>query len=64
MLANKKSIYRKYRLHQKIKGLYRYQSSIKTIFVPYDDDLQNKNILELQRNYNYQIQLEITTDDN
>lgn len=59
MTANKKIIYRKYRLHQKIKGLYRCQSSIKTIFVPCDDDLQNKYVLELQRNYNYQIQLEI-----
>jgi hypothetical protein len=61
MKATKKSIYRKYRLHQKIKELYRYQSSTKTIFVPYDENLQNKYILELQRNYNYQIQLEIPT---
>ncbi len=59
MIADKKSIYRKYRLHQKIKGLFRYQSSTKTIFVPYNDDLQNKFLLELQNNYNYQIQLEI-----
>jgi hypothetical protein len=59
MIANKKIIYRKYRLHQKIKGLYRYQSSAKTIFVPCNEDLQNKYLLELQNNYNYQIQLEI-----
>lgn len=59
MKESKISIYRKYRLHQKIKELYRYQSSTKTIFVPYDEDLQNKYILELQKNYNYQIQLEI-----
>lgn len=59
MIATKKSTYRKYRLHQKIKKMYRYQSSTKTIFVPYTDDLQNKYILELQRNYDYQIQLEI-----
>jgi hypothetical protein len=59
MIADKKSIYRKYRLHQKIKGLYRYQYITKTIFVPCNDDLQNKYLLELQNNYNYQIQLEI-----
>ena len=61
MIATKKSTYRKYRLHQKIKKLYRYQSGTKTVFVPFDDDLQNKYILELQRDYNYQIQLEIPT---
>jgi hypothetical protein len=59
MITDKKSIYRKYRLHQKIKKMYRYQYNTKTIFVPYDEDLQNKYILELQRNYDYQIQLEI-----
>lgn len=58
-IISKKRLYRKYRLHQKIKGLYRFKSSCKTIFVPYDDDLLNKHLLELQNNYNYQIQLEI-----
>jgi hypothetical protein len=62
MIATKKSIYRKYRLHQKIKKLYRYQSSTKTIFVPYNEDLRNKDIIELQTKYNYQIQLEIPTE--
>ncbi len=59
MTATKKSIYRKYRLHQNIKKMYRYQSSTKTIFVPCDDDLKNKYLTELQSNYGYQIQLEI-----
>lgn len=59
MIATKKSTYRKYRLHQKIKKLYRYKSGTKMVFVPFDDDLKNKYLLELQRVYNYQIQLEI-----
>ncbi|MCV9934438.1 hypothetical protein OIU80_19330 [Flavobacterium sp. LS1R47] len=51
---------RRYRLHQKIgKVGVRYNSNLKTIYVPFDDDLQNKDILELQKNFNYQIQLEI-----
>jgi hypothetical protein len=62
MIATKKSIYRKYRLHQKIKKMYRYEYSTKTIFVPYDEDLSNKYIIELQKKYNYQIQLEIPTE--
>jgi hypothetical protein len=56
---DKKKLYRKYRLHQKIKGLYRFKPSCKIIFVPFDDDLQNKYLNELQTSYNYQIQLEI-----
>ncbi|KIA99258.1 hypothetical protein OA93_06415 [Flavobacterium sp. KMS] len=51
---------RRYRLHQKIgKEGVKYNAYLKTIYVPFDDDLQNKDILELQRNFNYQIQLEI-----
>lgn len=51
---------RRYRLHQKIgKVGVRYNSNLKTIYFPFDDDLQNKDILELQKNFNYQIQLEI-----
>lgn len=51
---------RRYRLHQKIgKAGVRYNPSVKTIYVPFDDDLQNKDILELQKDFNYQIQLEI-----
>lgn len=51
---------RRYRLHQKLrKAGVKFKSNIKTVFVPYDDDLQNKDIIELQKSYNYQIQLEI-----
>lgn len=51
---------RRYRLHQKLrKAGVRFNSNIHTVYVPYDDDLQNKDIIELQKKYNYQIQLEI-----
>lgn len=51
---------RRYRLHQKLrKAGVRFNPSIKTVFVPHDDDLLNKDIKELQKIYNYQIQLEI-----
>lgn len=51
---------RRYRLHQKLrKAGVRFSSNIKTVFVPYDDDLQNRDIKELQKIYNYQIQFEI-----
>jgi hypothetical protein len=56
---NKQKSNRKYKLHQRIKELYRFEPNCKTIFVPFDDDLKNKYVLELQNNYNYQIQLEI-----
>ncbi len=51
---------RRYRLHQKLrKAGVRFSANIKTVFVPYDDDLQNRDIKELQKIYNYQIQFEI-----
>lgn len=51
---------RRYRLHQKLrKAGVRFTSNIKTVFVPYDHDLQNEDIKELQKVYNYQIQFEI-----
>lgn len=51
---------RRYRLHQKLrKAEIRFSSSSKTVFVPFDNDLQNKDVKELQNEYNYQIQLEI-----
>jgi hypothetical protein len=51
---------RRYRLHQKlVRAGVKYSPDIKTIYVPYYDDFQNKDVLELQKNYNYQIQLEI-----
>lgn len=51
---------RRYRLHQKIrKAGVRFSSNSKTVFLPFDNDLQNRDIKELQNEYNYQIQLEI-----
>jgi hypothetical protein len=51
---------RRYRLHQKLrKAGVRFDSDIKTVYVPYDDALQNKDMRELQNNFNYQIQFEI-----
>lgn len=51
---------RRYRLHQKLKKAnVRFSSNSKTVFVPFDYELQNKDIKELQNEYNYQIQLEI-----
>jgi len=51
---------RRYRLHQKLrKADVRFRCSSKTVFVPFDYDLQNRDIKELQNEYNYQIQLEI-----
>lgn len=51
--------YKRYRLHQKIKGIYRYQAISKTIYVPSTDDLTNKYLRELYENHNYSIQFEI-----
>jgi hypothetical protein len=51
---------RRYRLHQKLrKAGVRFNPNIKTVYVPYDDALQNKDMRELQNNFNYQIQFEI-----
>ena len=51
---------RRYRLHQKLRKVgVRFSANIKNVFVPYNDDLQNKDIKELQKIYNYQIQFEI-----
>lgn len=51
---------RRYRLHQKLKKAgVRFDSDIKTVYVPYDDALQNKDMKELQNKFNYQIQFEI-----
>ncbi|OXE99993.1 hypothetical protein BC749_108174 [Flavobacterium araucananum] len=51
---------RRYRLHQKLRRAnVRFSSNLKTVFVPFDNDLQNRDIKELQNEYNYQIQLEI-----
>lgn len=51
---------RRYRLHQKLrKADVRFSSNSKTVFLPFDSDLQNRDIKELQNEYNYQIQMEI-----
>jgi hypothetical protein len=51
---------RRYRLHQKLrKAAVRFSSNSKTVFLPFDSDLQNRDIKELQNEYNYQIQMEI-----
>ncbi|SHM72340.1 hypothetical protein SAMN05444484_108243 [Flavobacterium chilense] len=59
MVTEKKKQNRRYRLHRKIKELYRYQSSSKIIYVPSTDDLTNKDLRELYENHNYSIQFEI-----
>jgi hypothetical protein len=56
---DKKKKYRRYRLHRKIKGVYRYEFRSKIIYVPNTDDLTNKYLRELYENYNYSIQFEI-----
>lgn len=50
---------RKYKLHQKIKTLFRYTSKGKTVYVPYDFANDNPAVQELQSKYNYQIQYSI-----
>jgi hypothetical protein len=51
---------RRYRLHQKLaKAGVRYNPNLKTIYVPWDFQMKNKDLNELQNNYCYQIQLEI-----
>lgn len=50
---------RRYKLHQKIKGKYRYEAQKKTVYVPHDDDLENKDLNELKTKFHYNIQLEI-----
>ena len=51
---------RKYRLHQKlIKAGVKYNPNLKTIYVPWDYAIENKDLKELQNNFSYQIQLEI-----
>ena len=51
---------RRYRLHQKlIKAGVKYNPNLKTIYVPWDYESENKDLKELQNNFSYQIQLEI-----
>ena len=47
-------------LHQKlIKAGVKYNPNLKTIYVPWDYAIENKDLKELQNNFSYQIQLEI-----
>lgn len=51
---------RKYRLHQKIKKAgFRYTPSLKTVYANFDYGNDNKDIIELQNDFAYQVQLEI-----
>ena len=53
-------INRRYRLHQKLKraGL-RYSAMLRTIYVPWDFEMENDDLKELQNDFSYQIQFEI-----
>jgi hypothetical protein len=59
MDIDKKKKYRIYRLHQKIKGVYRFDIKEKTIYVPDLEKVTNKYIIELSEKFNYSIQFEI-----
>ena len=55
-----KSNNRRYYLHSKIKKKgYRYSSILKTVYIPYDLENIDNNVLELQKKFNYSIQTEI-----
>lgn len=57
---SKKIKNRKYYLHQKIKKLnFKYNSSEKTIYIPFNNDIESKYIEELKQNFNYSIQITI-----
>lgn len=47
---------RKYYLHQKIKHLFRYSSKRKIIIATIEYNGGNKDVEELQSNYNYSVQ--------
>jgi len=53
-------INRRYRLHQKLKraGL-KYSAMLRTIYVPWDFEMENDDLKELQNDFSYQIQFEI-----
>lgn len=50
---------RRYKLHQRIKGKYRYEPQQKTVYVPFDDEQADKAVNELKNRFNYNIQTEI-----
>ena len=51
---------RRYRLHQKIRraGL-RYSATLRTVYVPWNFEIGNADLKELQNDFSYQIQFEI-----
>ena len=53
-------INRRYRLHQKLRraGL-RYSATLRTIYVPWNFEIENADLKELQKDFSYQIQFEI-----
>lgn len=51
---------RRYRLHQKLaKAGVKYNPILKTIYMPWNYEIENSDLKELQKDFNYQIQLEI-----
>ena len=50
---------RRYRLHQRIKNLYRYSAINKTIYVPFDKEVSEEPVIELKTKFNYSVQVEI-----
>ena len=53
-------INRRYRLHQKLRraGL-RYSAMLRTVYVPWNFEIENADLKELQDDFSYQIQFEI-----
>mgnify|MGYP007094616139 FL=1 len=51
---------RRYRLHQKLRraGL-RYSATLRTVYVPWNFEIENADLKELQDDFSYQIQFEI-----
>jgi len=39
---------RRYYLHQKIKKLFKYSASKKTVFINWDQEVQNRHLIELK----------------
>lgn len=59
MIRNSK-INRRYRLHQKLRRVgLRYNATLRTIYVPWNFEIENTDLKELQNDYSYQIQFEI-----
>ncbi|MEO6176971.1 MAG: hypothetical protein ABIP27_17595 [Flavobacterium circumlabens] len=52
---------RRYKLHQKIKGLFEYHGKQKTVIIPWNYDLQNEFVIELRDKFRYNIQYSILT---